>query len=187
MSSMPAKAIVLGCSAGGLTALQILLPRLRCDLPAPLILVSHTGSNDVSLLCELLSSCSKLPVMEARERYRPTAGMLHVAPAGYHLLIERDHRFALSVDDKICYSRPSIDVLFETAAITYGAGLACVLMTGANHDGTAGASAVRRRGGICIVQDPVESEVATMPQSAIDQAGADQILPLAGIANYSTG
>ena len=183
MTQPPVQAVVLGCSAGGLAALQSLLPRLRSNLAIPLILVSHTGAGDVSLLCELLSSCVSMPVIEARERTAAAPGTLHVAPAGYHLLVEYDRRFALSVDEKICYSRPSIDVLFETAARVYRDRLASVIMTGANSDGSAGARAVRAFGGTCIVQDPKEAEVAAMPQSVIDQAGADHVLPLAGIAD----
>ena len=107
---------------------------------------------------------------------------IHLAPAGYHLLIERDRCFAYSVDEPVHYSRPSIDVLFESAADAYGAGLAGVMLTGASPDGAKGLMRIRQAGGLAIVQDPAEALASAMPQAALDQAGADHCLPLARIA-----
>ncbi len=174
----PVEAIVVGCSAGGLRALQRLLADLRPALPVPVIVVCHTGSEDVGLLCELLSRHSSMPVIEARERTEPARGVVHIAPSGYHLLMERDRSFSLSVDPKVCFVRPAIDVLFESAADAYGTGLAGVVMTGANEDGAAGLRTLRQHGGIALVQDPAEAEAAEMPRAALALAGADHVLPL---------
>lgn len=182
MSGRQVQAIVVGASAGGLRALHVLLRGLDRALPVPMVIVSHTGSSDMGVFCELLAHYSCLPVEEARERARPRAGVVHVAPSGYHLLIERSGRFALSIDAKVGFSRPSIDVLFESAAETWGSGLIAVVLTGANHDGAAGLLRVRRRGGIAVVQDPATAEAAAMPEAALALAGADHCLPLEAIA-----
>ncbi len=173
---------MIGCSAGGLKALQRLLSGLSPALPVPLVLVCHTGSEDVAGLSELLRRHSRLTVVEARERTLPRAGVVHVASSGYHLLVERDRSFSINVDPKECFVRPAIDVLFDTAAQAYGAGLAAVILTGANEDGAAGLHAVRRRGGCAVVQDPADAEVAEMPSAALALAGADYVLPLNAIA-----
>jgi len=175
-------AIVVGCSAGGLAALQRLLPALDATLRTPVIVCCHTGSADVSLLVELLRRVSALPVIEARERAPIDEATVHVAPTGYHLLVEEDRHFSLSVDGKVAYSRPSIDVLFETAADAWGERLVAVLLTGANSDGANGLAAVRRAGGYAIVQDPDDAESDVMPRAGLDIAGADACLPLDAIA-----
>ncbi|HUD41952.1 MAG TPA: chemotaxis protein CheB [Dokdonella sp.] len=182
MSARPVQAIVVGTSAGGLRALHVLLRGLDRALPVPTVIVSHTGSSDMGIFCELLAHYSRLPVEEARERVRPRPGVVYVAPSGYHLLVERSGRFALSIDAKVGFSRPSIDVLFESAAETWGSGLVAVILTGANHDGAAGLCRVRACGGVAIVQDPATAEAAAMPEGALALAGADHCLPLEAIA-----
>ncbi|MGE7138074.1 chemotaxis protein CheB [Luteibacter sp. NPDC031894] len=174
-------AIVMGCSAGGLNALQRMLPALDDQLRAPVVVCCHTGSSNVSLLVELLGRVSALPVVEARERASVDPGTVHVAPAGYHLLVEDDFRFSLSVDAKVSFARPSIDVLFETAAAAWGDRLVAVLMTGANADGADGLAAIRRAGGYAIVQDPRDAEADAMPLAGLRVAGADACLPLDAI------
>jgi two-component system chemotaxis response regulator CheB len=175
------EAVVAGCSAGGLKALNVLLPSLDAQLAVPVIIVAHTGSEDIGTLCDLLARVSSLPVQEAQERHLPRPGCVYLAPTGYHLYLEQDGRFALSIDAKVCHVRPSIDVLFESAADAYGPRLIGVVMTGANEDGAAGMRAIRRRDGIAIVQEPQEAEVSTMPAAALAQAGADYCVPLSGI------
>jgi two-component system chemotaxis response regulator CheB len=175
-------AIAIGCSVGGLKALETLLAGLDPHLPQTLIVCCHTGSSDVDLLCELLRGHSRLPVIEAAERAPLRSGIVQVAPSGYHLLVETDRHFALSVDARVSFARPAIDVLFETAADAYEQQLIAMVLTGANHDGAAGLSKVRSRGGIAIVQSPEDAEVATMPQAALDTAGADHCVPLDAIA-----
>jgi Chemotaxis response regulator containing a CheY-like receiver domain and a methylesterase domain len=175
-------AVVVGCSAGGFEALEQLLPTLPVDFRPPLVVVSHTASSDVLMLVELLARRSALPVAPARERTPVAPGQVHVAPSGYHLLITEDQRFALSVDPRVRYVRPAIDVLFESAAWCYRRRLVAVVLTGANDDGADGLVAVRAHGGIGIVQNPAEAVASVMPAAAIERAGADHIVPLAAIA-----
>ena len=175
-------AIVMGCSAGGLSALQRVLPLLDRRLAVPVVVCCHTGSSDVSLLVELLGRASALPVVEARERAPADPGVVHVASTGYHLLVEENFHFSLSVDARVTYARPSIDVLFETAANAWREKLVAVLMTGANSDGAHGLATVRQAGGYAIVQDPKEAEADIMPLAGLDVAGADACLSLDAIA-----
>jgi two-component system, chemotaxis family, protein-glutamate methylesterase/glutaminase len=177
-------AIAIGCSAGGLAALQHVLPSLDRRLAVPVVVCCHTGSADVSLLVELLARVSAIPVVEAAERAPADPGVVHVAPSGYHLLVEPNAHFSLSVDPRVTYARPSIDVLFETAASTWQAGLVAVLMTGANSDGAIGLKAVRDAGGYAIVQAPETAEADVMPRAGLDIAGADACLALDQIAQH---
>jgi two-component system chemotaxis response regulator CheB len=176
-------AVVVGCSAGGLSALHQLLGGLSRPLPVPLVIVCHSGSEDMRMFCELLESRSGLPVQEAEERLLPEPGRVYVAPSGYHLLVERDGRFALSIDPRVAFSRPSIDVLFESAAAVWRERLVAVLLTGANSDGAQGSAQVRRNGGTLVVQDPKTAQVPMMPAAALELAGADHCLPLSDISS----
>jgi two-component system chemotaxis response regulator CheB len=175
------EAIAVGCSQGSFHALQVLLGGLDARLTQTLLICCHT-SGDVSTLCELLAVHSTLPIAEARERQPATGGMVHVAPAGYHLLVENDRHFALSVDEHVRYSRPSIDVMFGSATDVYGESLIGVVLTGANSDGAEGLARIRRRGGMAVVQAPESAEAAAMPRAALESAGADHCLPLEAIA-----
>jgi two-component system chemotaxis response regulator CheB len=176
---MPAiEAIVVGCSTGGPGALALLLGALDHRLPASVIVCSHTASSNLHTLCDVLAQHSTLPVIEACEREPIRAGMIQVAPPDYHLLVDRGRRFALSVDEPVGFSRPSIDVLFGSAAEVYGAGLIAVILTGANADGAAGLACVRRAGGIAIVQQPDDATAPAMPRAALELAGADHCLAL---------
>lgn len=181
MSASPS-AVVMGCSAGGMGALRTVLGGLSPTFPRAVVVVCHTGSEDVTTFCELLELASTLPVREARERQLMMPGVVHMAPSGYHLLLERGGRFSLSVDERVSFARPAIDVLFETAASACGRDLIGVLMTGANNDGAAGLRAIRRHGGLAVVQDPADAQASAMPQAALDIAGADHVVPLKGIA-----
>jgi len=172
----------MGCSAGGMNALRAVLADLHSDFPWPILVVCHTGSEDVTTFCDLIGMASALPVREARERNLALAGVVHVAPTGYHLLVELGGRFSLSVDERVAFARPAIDVLFESAAGVFCDGLIGVVMTGANNDGAAGLKRVRERGGIAIVQEPTDAEASTMPRAALDIAGADYCVPLNEIA-----
>ena len=169
---------MLGCSAGGLQALHELLAGLSGPLPVPLVMVCHSGSEDMALFCQLLENRSGLPVREAEERVAPVAGVIHVAPSGYHLLIERDGRFALNVDPRVAFSRPSIDVLFESASGVWGEDLVAVLLTGANADGANGCARVRHNGGIVVIQDPSTAHSPEMPGAALALSGADYCVDL---------
>jgi two-component system chemotaxis response regulator CheB len=122
-----------------------------------------------------------MPVLEAHDKTRVEAGTLYFAAPGYHLSVEQDRSFSLSLEARVHYSRPAIDFLFESAADAYGPALAAMLLTGANQDGARGLAQVKRRGGLTIVQDPDEAQVATMPLAALDMHQPDHILPIRGI------
>lgn len=176
------RAVVIGCSTGGLQALGQVLGGLAAGFPAPVIVVCHSGADDSALLCSLLAAACPLPVCEAGEREPVLPGVVHLAPPGYHLLIEHDQRFMLSVDPKVCYVRPAADVTFAAAADVWGEALVAVVLTGANEDGAAGLLRVRQCGGYALVQAPDQAEAPQMPRAALELAGADEVLGLAAIA-----
>jgi two-component system chemotaxis response regulator CheB len=169
---------VLGASAGGVEALNILLPYLPAGLQASVVIVVHLPRERPSLLTELFLPRCALPVREAEDKMPVESGTVYFAPPNYHLLVDKGPRFALSVDDLVNFSRPSIDVLFESAADTYGSGLMGIILTGANEDGTAGLAAVHRAGGVTIVQEPDSAQVPHMVASALKRTQADYVLHL---------
>jgi two-component system, chemotaxis family, protein-glutamate methylesterase/glutaminase len=176
------RVVVIGASVGGLEALKQVLGALPVDYPWPVIVLLHTSAGyRGTRLDTLLAQRCALPVREAEARRPLEAGVVHIAPAGYHLLVEQDLRFSLSVDEKVSYVRPSADVLFESLAEAVGAGAVGVILTGANDDGAAGLAAIRARGGLAIVQDPAGAQAPQMPQAALRMAGADQVLSLEAI------
>jgi two-component system chemotaxis response regulator CheB len=175
-------AVVIGCSAGGLDALRIVLAALPAGFPATVIIVAHTAPGGDNLLPSLLSKICRLPVSEAREREPALPGQVYVAPPNYHLLIEPTRVFALSVDERVCFVRPSIDVLFQSSADAYGEGLIGVILTGANSDGAQGLKAIKAAGGFILVQDPVGAYADTMPKAAIATGAVDKVLQLDDLA-----
>jgi two-component system, chemotaxis family, protein-glutamate methylesterase/glutaminase len=175
--------IVVGTSLGGLNALRKLLSGLPRDFPAPVAVVQHRHKASNEALTGILQRESEMRVTEAEDRQPIEAGRVYLAPADYHLFVERG-TFTLSVDAAELYSRPSIDVLFESAADAYGEGVIGVVMTGANADGARGAREIKKRGGVVVVQDPATAEAPAMPQATIDAVQVDQILPLEGIAPF---
>jgi len=177
------EAVVIGCSAGGLEALRVLLRPLPAGLTAALVICAHTTPEGPGLLPQLLAAHCRLPVSEAIEREAALPGHVYVAPPNYHLLIEADHRFALSVDPWVCYTRPAIDVLFAAAADAYQERLLGIVLTGANSDGAQGLRAVKAAGGVTLVQEPATAEADSMPRAAIATGAVDQVLPLEDIAN----
>jgi two-component system chemotaxis response regulator CheB len=175
-------AIAIGCSAGGVGALKSVLGGLDPKLSPAILVCLHSRADTVNMLCEVLERISALPVIEAVEREPVQPGVVYLAPSGYHLLVESDLHFALSIDPRVNHARPSIDVLFHSAAEVWRDGLIGVVLTGANADGAAGLRRIRQLGGLAIVQSPADAEVATMPQAALDTAGADYCVPLSAIA-----
>ncbi|EJN24984.1 chemotaxis response regulator containing a CheY-like receiver domain and a methylesterase domain [Pseudomonas sp. GM78] len=175
------EAIVIGASAGGVEALLNILGPLRVGFGLPIIVVLHLPAERRSHLAEVFARRVSLPVLEAMDKTPVQAGTLYFATPGYHLSVEQDRSFSLSLEDRVHHSRPAIDYLFESAADAYGPHLAAVLLTGANQDGAKGMSQVKRRGGLTIVQDPDDAQVATMPQAALDILQPDHILPIRGI------
>ncbi|MBO9732968.1 MAG: chemotaxis protein CheB [Chitinophaga sp.] len=182
--------IVIGGSAGGLQPILTLLPGLTLSLNAAVIIVLHRQSQYESVLTELLSARSSLPVKEAAEKEVLLPGVIYIAPADYHLLIERDHTLSLDDSEKVNFSRPSIDVTFLSAALAYRSNMAALLLSGANNDGTEGLIDVHEAGGTTAVQDPATAEVDYMPRQAIELAPVDIILQpgeMAGFINEIAG
>src|SRR5689334_14423839 len=177
--------IVAGASLGGFDALVGLLGALPADYPLPLAVVQHRSVDSEDLLPVLLQRTTRLPLVEVEDKQPILPGTIYIAPANYHLLVERNH-FALSVDDRVRFARPSIDVLFESAADAYRERLAAVLLSGSNDDGARGMARVKARGGLTIVQDPASAESARMPAAAIAASPVNYVLPLAGIAQLLT-
>ena len=177
------QAVVIGVSAGGLAALKAILPRLSARMIQPVIIVQHMSPDSDDFLVQYFDNLCRLSVNEAEDKLPIRERTIYFAPANYHLLVEEDFSFALSTAERVQYSRPAIDVLFETAADTYRDRLLGVILTGANADGTRGVTAIRANGGIAIAQSPETSESKTMPVSAIE-AGVDKILDLEEIAPF---
>ncbi|MCK6587987.1 MAG: chemotaxis protein CheB [Polyangiaceae bacterium] len=178
---MKAEIVVVGTSLGGLAALEILLSGLPREFPLPIAIVQHRGVESDDTLILLLQVHSALPVLEPDDKDPIEGGRVYIAPAGYHLLVDRGS-FALSTDGKVCYARPSIDVLFDSAAESYKSGVIGVVLTGASRDGSEGLARIKERGGFAVVQDPKGAEAPTMPEAAIARVKVDRILPLPEIA-----
>jgi two-component system chemotaxis response regulator CheB len=176
----PPELVVVGASWGGLEAVAALLDGLEGSLAVPMVLVQHRGVQ-ASELARLLGRHTAGTVREADDKEEILPGRLYVAPPDYHLLVEPG-RFALSTEAPVRFSRPSIDVLFESAADSYGAGVIGVLLTGANDDGARGLEHIRARGGLVLVQDPATAARGDMPRAAIARLAPDQIAPVAGLA-----
>lgn len=171
-------AVVIGASAGGVEALLGLFDGLPASYGLPLVCVLHLPENHTSHLAELFDKRLALSVKEAQDKETLQPGTLYFAGPGYHLSIEQDRSFSLSREEPLHFSRPSIDVLFESAADAYRERLVGILLTGANQDGAAGLATIQRLGGLSVVQDPVEAAVPTMPEAALALHVPDHILPL---------
>jgi two-component system chemotaxis response regulator CheB len=180
---MKYEAIVIGVSAGGMNALSTVLPRLPDDFTLPIIIVQHMDPNSHDYLSDHLNQKCNIQVKEAEDKEKIMNGVAYIAPANYHLLLEEDRTLSLSVDDLVNYSRPSIDVMFETAADVYRRSLVGVVLTGANADGSKGLTKIKALGGLAVVQDPATAHVDYMPKAAIASTRVDHILPLEEIAN----
>ena len=177
----PYDAAVIGGSAGGMEALEAILSPLPADYPIPIIVVSHLHKSDAGGFAEHLASKVRIQVVEAVDKQPIEPPAIYTAPADYHLLVERGDTLALSVDRKINWARPSIDVLFESAATTYGERLIAVILSGANDDGALGMLTVKRNGGRCLAMAPESARSPFMPQAAIEIAKIDEVLPPEGI------
>jgi two-component system chemotaxis response regulator CheB len=176
------KAIVIGTSYGGLEVLKKILPSLGKEFPLPVIVVLHIGDNNNDIFVNYLNSICTLQVKEAESNEKIEAGIIYFAPPNYHLLIESDFSFSLTIDKKHNYSRPSIDILFESAAWAYTNSLIGVVLTGANSDGAVGLKQIKDFGGMTIVQSPESALAPTMPQAAIKLAKPEFKLKLEDIA-----
>lgn len=178
------QAIVIGVSAGAFEALNNILPALPHDYPLPVIVVVHLPADKDSLLVELFTTKCFMLVKEAEDKEPVQPGVIYFAPPDYHLQIEKEKYFSLSSEEPVFFSRPAIDILFETAADSYGSGLIGIILTGANNDGANGLKTIREAGGIAIVQSPSSAYAAAMPLGALDECPDAIILNLKEIAQY---
>lgn len=175
-------AIVIGASSGGVEALSVLLPSLPARLRLPVFVVLHLPPDRPSRLADIFSRKCAVPVREAEDKLPVEAGTVYFAPPDYHLLLDVGPTLALSADEAVNYSRPSIDVLFESARDIYGHRLLAMLLTGASHDGAAGIHAIRFAGGCAVVQRPDTAQAPLMPESALKRGPVDFVLTLDEIA-----
>ena len=184
MSGLAPEAVVIGASAGALEALSKLLPGLAADYRLPILIVVHLPPDRTSMFAELMRARCAIQVREAEDKEPIEPGVIYFAPPDYHLLVEQDRSLSLSGEEPVLFSRPSIDVLFESAADAYGDGLIGVVLTGANSDGADGLKAVIEAGGAAIVQNPKSAYAAAMPEAAIAACPEARVLPLKEIAEY---
>jgi two-component system chemotaxis response regulator CheB len=174
--------VVIGASAGGIAALKTVTAPLPARFPLPIVVVQHVRAGTTIDYMTVFGHPEGLAAKEAEDKEPLRPGMIYVAPPGYHVLVERSGQLALAVDPPVNFSRPSIDVLFETAAEAFGARLVGVVLTGANADGALGLRAVKNAGGLTIVEDPATAAVRQMPEAALREAEPDLVLPVEKIA-----
>jgi two-component system chemotaxis response regulator CheB len=182
---MVCEIVVIGTSLGGFQALQVVLGDLPPDFPFPIAVIQHRSSEDSEMFAPLLATHVHLPVVEIEDKQPIDPGRIFIGPSNYHVLID-GRQFALSTDAPMLHARPSIDVLFESAADAFGEGVVGVLLTGMSRDGTAGLRRIRECGGSAVVQDPLTAEGRVMPEAAIESEVADSVLPLEKIAAFLT-
>ena len=179
--------ICVGASWGGLDAVGRLLADIPDEIDVPIVIAQHRHRTSTSSgLAELLHLRIKRPVQDVDDKMAIEPRNVYIAPPDYHLLVERGS-FALSVDERVQYARPSIDVLFESASYAYGPAVIGIILTGANEDGAAGLALVKERGGVAVIQDPAGAARRTMPDAAIAATAADAILPLEEIGKFVFG
>jgi len=176
------RAVAIGASAGGVQALCELLPALSAESRAAVLVVLHLPRDRPSLLVDVFSQKCELEVREAEDQEPVRPGTVYFAPSNYHLLVDAGPQLALSADDLVNHSRPSIDVLFESAAQVYREHLLGIILSGANEDGAEGLAAVHDAGGLTVVQEPQTAQSSAMILSALERRPADLVLDLAGIA-----
>ena len=179
--------VLIGGSAGSIDALLQILPKLNRKLSFAIIIIIHRKSSFESTLSDLFESKSKLRVKEAEEKETIVPGMIYLAPADYHLLIEGDKTLSLDFSEKILHSRPAIDATFQTAADVYKEKVAAILLSGANADGSAGIKAIQQVGGLTVVQDPEDAEIRYMPTQALAKMKPDLVLTKYQIADFING
>ncbi|MDX6711003.1 MAG: two-component system, chemotaxis family, protein-glutamate methylesterase/glutaminase [Blastocatellia bacterium] len=175
--------VVIGSSKGGLRALQSVLSTLSADFNWPIAVAQHRERDTSSSLVEYMQKNSALKIREPEDKEQIEGGIVYLAPADYHLLIDDDH-FALSTAPPKARARPSIDVLFESAADAFGSRTVGVILTGANSDGASGLRAIKEAGGLAVVEDPKTAECGSMPLAALKATSVDEVLSLAEIAPF---
>ena len=178
------EAIVIGTSAGGLLALSTLLEAIPENYPIPLVIVQHRSKEPKDLLEEILQGRTKIKIKQADEKEKIEGSKVYIAPPDYHLLIEKDRTFSLTTDEPVLFSRPSIDVLFESAANVYKEKLIGIILTGSSSDGKIGIKAISKNKGLTIAQDPKEAQFPVMPLAAINSKEVKYILNLDQIKTF---
>jgi two-component system chemotaxis response regulator CheB len=180
----PPRAVAIGASAGAVQALLQILPALPADYPAPIFIVVHVPSDRDNALVALFQSKCAIRVKEAEDKEMAIAGTAYFAPSDYHLLVESDGGLSLSSDELVNHSRPSIDVLLESAADAYGDALIGVVLTGANEDGAIGLRAIVDAGGLAVVEDPAGAYAPAMPAAALKATASAEVMSLDSITAY---
>lgn len=183
-AAQPYDLVAIGCSKGGMKALEVIFGALGARFPLPVIVVQHRYRTSGVALPRHLALHGSLPVVDATDKDRLRRGTVYLAPADYHLLVDRTGELSLSTDAAVAWSRPSIDVLFESAADAFQRGVIAVVLTGANEDGARGVARVKRLGGFVVVQDPETAEAPSMPAAAIAATRVDRVLPLDRIGPF---
>lgn len=173
---MDYKAVVIGASAGGIEALGKILTKLPSNFSVPILIVQHLSPDSDGYMARRFNELCGLIVKEVDEKEKALPGTVYIAPPNYHFLVELDETLSLTIDEKVNYARPSIDVLFESAADAYGDKLIGVVLTGANRDGSKGLKKITGNGGLAIVQDPYTAVASSMPKAAIKIANVDYVL-----------
>ena len=181
---MKFQAVAVGCSAGGMQAVARLLAKIGPDFRLPLIVVQHVQRDQDGQLLRFYSACTRLAVQEAEEKELLRPGHVYLAPADYHLLLERDGTFSLSVAEKVNFCRPAIDVFFESAADAFGPALIGAVLTGANNDGALGLKRIQERGGLTLVQRPESAQFPAMPRAALRCMQADHVLTVEEMSSF---
>jgi len=178
---MPYSIVAVGTSWGGLSAMTKLLGRLPEDFPIPIVVVQHRSKDSDRLLVQLLQDATGLKVCEIEDKDVLSAGTVHIAPADYHVLVESGY-LSLTLEEPVRFSRPSIDVMFTSAADAYGPATIGVILTGANDDGAKGLADIVKRGGTALIQDPKTAEIKIMPESALKATPTAEVLSLDNLA-----
>jgi two-component system chemotaxis response regulator CheB len=178
---VPYSIVAMGTSWGGLSAMMKLLGALPEEFSIPIVVVQHRSKESDRLLVQLLQDVTPLKVCEVEDKDGLCAGTVHIAPANYHILIETGYA-SLTTEDAVRYSRPSIDVMFASAADTYRSETIGVVLTGANEDGASGLAHIVKRGGRALIQDPKTAEIPIMPEAAIRAVPTAEVIPLTGLA-----
>ncbi len=178
------KLVLIGGSAGSLEVLMSILPKLKPIRSFAIVLILHRKSAEDTTLENLIALKTAIPLLKVEDKTRLKCGHIFVAPSDYHLLFERNEQLSLDVSEKVNYSRPSIDVSFESAALAFGSNCTAILLSGANSDGTNGLKAIQREGGIVILQNPDNALMPFMPQSALASIAPSHVFEVAEILNY---
>lgn len=181
------KVVIIGGSAGSLDVLLKIIPKLKAIPSFALVIVLHRKSGEDATLEELIAVKTDIPVKEVEDKVVLEQGYIYIAPADYHLLFEKNGELSLDTSEKVHYSRPSIDVSFESAADAYGPAVTAILLSGANADGTQGLKTVKEAGGTTVVQKPETAEVPYMPAHAIENMHPHHILDAEGLLAFIRG